>query len=146
MVAKRWDCGWELHIEDVGVTQVKRLNNAEETARDYIALDRDLDPDSFDVEITPDVGEELGRGIAEAKRATADAERAQERAAKKNRRVADLLRQAGLSGREIALVLMVSPQRVSQLLSPGDKPGLLRRYGGRDAGREEVPGDKRRLA
>jgi predicted transcriptional regulator len=48
--------------------------------------------------------------------AVSDAEQAQERAAVSTRRVARRLRSEGLTGREIAVVLRVSPQRVSQLL------------------------------
>jgi hypothetical protein len=114
--AKRWKRGWELHIDGVGVTQVRRLNAAEAAAKDYIALDLGFAPEEIDVEIVPDVGDELGRGIAEAKKATAEAERAQEFAAQRNRGVASSLKREGLTGREIAQVLRISPQRVSQLL------------------------------
>jgi len=126
--AKRWKRGWELHIEDVGVTQVRRLNTAEATVKDYIALDLGFAPEEVEVEIVPDMGADLGRGIAEAKKATAEAERAQELAARRNRGVAKTLKREGLTGREIAQVLRVSPQRVSQLLgSSMSRQGRSRR-------------------
>jgi len=37
--AKRWEHGWELHIEGVGVTQSRTLWDAEEMARDPAADD-----------------------------------------------------------------------------------------------------------
>lgn len=47
-------CGglYELDIEGVGVTQAADMSEAEEMARDYIALDLDVSPGSFDLVIT----------------------------------------------------------------------------------------------
>ncbi|MFF5264619.1 hypothetical protein ACFY4C_37325 [Actinomadura viridis] len=123
VTAKRWAEGWELHIADglggeVGVTQVPRIHNAEDVVRDYIALDLDIPPDSFEVRVVLDLEESLCLAISDAKQAAASANRAQEAAARKNRQVAEILEREGLNGREIAFVLQVSPQRISQLL-PG---------------------------
>jgi hypothetical protein len=114
--AKRWAHGWELHIEGVGVTQSHTLRDAERMVRDYIALDMGTDPGSFDVEITPEIGGELGEKTEAARRAVAEAEDARRAAAVRSREAARELQGAGLSGRDIAAVLQVSPQRVSQLL------------------------------
>jgi DNA-binding CsgD family transcriptional regulator len=114
--AKRWEHGWELHIDDIGVTQSRTLNDAEAMVRDYIALDTGADPSSFDVEILPEVGEGLDEETRSARQAVAAAESAQRAAARQSREVAHRLKSAGLSGREIAVVLQLSPQRVSQLL------------------------------
>lgn len=118
VTAKRWRRGWELHIDGVGVTQVKRLNDAEAMVRDFIALDLEVAPESFDVEITPSVSPDVDRAIKAAKVATEQAEQAQESAAASTREVAGSLKEEGLSGREIAALLKVSPQRVSQILKP----------------------------
>lgn len=115
--AKRWARGWELHIDGVGVTQSKTLNDAETMARDYIALDTGAAPTSFNVEILPEVGGGLDEETQEARQAVTAAEKAQHTAASLSRSVARKLSSEGLSGREIAVVLKVSPQRVSQLLS-----------------------------
>lgn len=40
MTAQPWQKGWELHIKDVGVTQVKSLARATDQARDYAAGSR----------------------------------------------------------------------------------------------------------
>jgi hypothetical protein len=114
--AKRWAHGWELHIEGVGVTQSHTLRDAERMARDYIALDTGMDPGSFDIKVTPEIGGELGEKTAAARRAVADADEARRAAAVRSRDAARDLQGAGLSGRDIAAVLQVSPQRVSQLL------------------------------
>lgn len=116
VTAKRWSHGWELHIRGVGVTQSRSLIDAEEMARDFIALDLDVPPDSFDVEVAPQVSQVLDAEIKAARRATAEAAVVLEAAARRSREAARHLREAGLTGRDIAAVLRVSPQRVSQLL------------------------------
>lgn len=121
VTAKRWQHGWELHIDRVGVTQSRSLADAETMVRDYIALDLEVPPDSFHVEITPEIPGSLGTELAEARRAVADAADAQREAAAKSRAAARRLKAAGLSGRDIAAVLDLSPQRVSQLLHDHDR-------------------------
>ena len=117
--AKRWARGWELHIDGVGVTQSHTLHDAEAMARDYIMLDTDAPDGSFGIEIVPEVGGGLDEKTRAARAAVAEADQAQRRAAARSRLAARDLRQAGLSGRDIAAVLKVSPQRVSQLLKSG---------------------------
>ncbi len=117
--AKRWEHGWELHIDGVGVTQSRSLRDAEMMARDLISRRLGLAADSFDVAITPEIGGGLDEQTRAAREAVTDADRAQRRAAAQSREAARRLRQAGLSGRDIAKVLDVSPQRVSQLLKTG---------------------------
>ena len=56
VTAKRWSGGWELHIDGVGVTQSHTLDDAGIMARDYIAMDLDVQSDSFDVHIVPELG------------------------------------------------------------------------------------------
>lgn len=115
--AKRWARGWELHIDGIGVTQSRSLGDAESMARDYIVLDRDVPPESFALEIVPEVGGGLDTDIREAREIVTTAAEMQQRAAERSRRVARRLKSQGLTGRDIARVLGVSPQRVSQLLS-----------------------------
>ena len=117
--AKRWEHGWELHIEGVGVTQSRTLWDAEEMARDLIGRREDLPEDAFAVTITPEIGGGLDEESRAAREAVKAADQAQRRAAAQSRTAARRLRQAGLSGRDIAKVLNVSPQRVSQLLRTG---------------------------
>jgi hypothetical protein len=114
--ARRWARGWELHIDGVGVTQSHSLSDAEEMVRDYIALDADVDPYSFDVVIVAEVGDGLDGDIADVRRAIREAEQAQVHAAERSRALVRQLAAKGLSGKDTAKVLGVSPQRVSQLL------------------------------
>lgn len=115
--AQRWARGWELDIDGVGVTQSHSLANAEGMARDYIALDLDIEPDSFDVNVTPVVGDGLDQAIRAARALTQAAGETQRAAAAQARHVARQLKAKGLSGRDIAQMLDVTPGRVSQLLS-----------------------------
>lgn len=117
--AKRWEHGWELHIEDVGVTQSRSLWDAEMMARDLISRRLGVSPESFGVAVTPEIGGGLDERTRAAREAVSSADRAQRAAAAQSREAARRLRQAGLSGRDIAKVLDVSPQRVSQLLKTG---------------------------
>jgi len=68
------------------------------------------------VEITPEVGDGLDAAVREARAAVRKAEKMRRTAAAQSRDVARKLRAKGLSGRDVASVLAVSPQRVSQLL------------------------------
>src|SRR6266567_607049 len=117
--AKRWEHGWELHIDGLGVTQSRSLRDAEMMARDLISRRLGLAADSFDVAITPEIGGGLDEQTRAAREAVTDADRAQRRAAARSGEAARRVRQAGLSGRDIAKVLDVSPQRVSRLLKTG---------------------------
>lgn len=118
VTARRWARGWELHIADVGVTQSPTLAGAEKMVREYIALAFDLDTeDGFDVRITPEVDAEIARELADARQAAKDAEAAQRAAATRWREVARRLHRGGMSGNDIARVLDVSKQRVSQLIN-----------------------------
>lgn len=128
--AKRWARGWELHVDGVGVTQAHRLASAEEMARSYIAMMRDVSPESIKVNIIPEIDGELGKAATDARRMVKQAEQAQLSAAAQSRAVAHQLRENGLSGRDIAAVLQLSPQRVSQLLRPSLKTERTGQKGG----------------
>jgi DNA-directed RNA polymerase specialized sigma24 family protein len=116
VTAKRWKFGWELHIDGIGVTQCRSLARAKDAAREYIALALDIDDEkTIDVSVTPDIGGGLMAKVAAAREESRRAELAQRRAAGQQRAVAKALKEEGLSGGEVAAVLGVSPQRVSQL-------------------------------
>jgi len=114
--AKRWVHGWELHIDGVGVTQSRNLDGAERMVRDYIESLTDRDTSGDEVVIKPEVGGGLDEATQAAREAVAAADRAVREAAAQSRKVARELKEAGLSGRDIAAILRVSAQRVSQLL------------------------------
>lgn len=116
--AERWEGGWELHIDGLGVTQSRTLATAQRHARDYIetATGTDLTQDDV-VTIIPSLGD-LTTRAERARKATRAAAAAQERAAAQAREVASDLRASGLSVQDVAAVMHVSRGRVSQLTSP----------------------------
>ena len=123
VAAVRWPLGWELHIEGVGVTQSKSLVDAEETVRDYIALEYDIeDESSFAVVITPQLDEELASAVEAAREGVREFERVRSETKRRSRHAAHTLKARGLKGYDIAKILHVSDQRVSQLLKAEDAP------------------------
>jgi hypothetical protein len=84
--------------------------------RDYIALDLGLEPYSFEVVITPEVGDGIDQEVADVRRKIREAERAQAQAGEWSRALVRRLVAKGLSGKDTAKILGVSPQRVSQLM------------------------------
>lgn len=118
VVAKRWRRGWELHIAGVGVTQCRSLADAEGMARDYIASDLDIDEDSFDVRVIPEVGNGVDQKVEQTREEISAAALAQTKAAESSRALVNELKELGLSGKDMAAVLGITPQRVSQLARP----------------------------
>jgi len=114
--ARRWKHGWELHIDGVGVTQSRNLAGAEQMVRDYIETLTDHDTADDAVIIKPEVGGGLDQEAEAAREAISEAEHALRAAAFRSRQVARQLSEEGLSGKDIAAILHVSAQRVSQLL------------------------------
>src|SRR5262245_28976411 len=94
--AVRWAQGWELHIDGVGVTQVRSLARAEQQVRDYVATLLDMDANTATVEVVPDLGS-VQKQIDTARRRSCEAEEAQRKAAEDVRRVVVKLRDSGLS-------------------------------------------------
>ncbi len=114
--ARRWKHGWELHVDGVGVTQSRNLDGAEQMVRDYVETLTNHDTADDAVIIQPEVGGGLDEAAKAAREAVTEAEQALRAAAARSRLVARQLRDEGLSGRDIAAILHVSAQRVSQLL------------------------------
>jgi DNA-directed RNA polymerase specialized sigma subunit len=112
--ARRWKHGWELHIDDVGVTQSRTLDRADQMVRDYIESLTDRDASDAKVEIKVELGQ-LDDEVKNVRELLAAADEQQRRASSAYRRLAADLRAAGLSVSDTATVLGVSRGRVSQL-------------------------------
>ena len=69
--AIRWEHGWELHVDDVGVTQCATLDQADRQVRDYICTALDLD--RYDGGTLGSSSDEFGAVDADAHRLEADA-------------------------------------------------------------------------
>lgn len=102
-------------------SQCRRLEQAEEHAREAIALGLDIEPDSVtevDLRIEPpaDVAEILG----ELEHAETEAREAADRATRLRRKAAAALAERGFPMRDIGRLIGVSHQRVSQILADTD--------------------------
>jgi predicted XRE-type DNA-binding protein len=104
-------------VEGVGATQAKTLDKVDHMARALVADMLDEPYESVHVAVMIDLPDDVSHRI-ETMNSTA------ERAAALNREAAELqyalvaeLRQQALTGREIAVILKVTPGRVSQIES-----------------------------
>ena len=121
--AVRWEHGWELHIDGVGVTQSRGLTDAERMVRDYLRLDMgDKAAREANIVIKPDV-DDLTEEVAAVRHTSAELRKAQDAFAGVQRTLVGQLKSRGLTGADIAKVLEISPQRVSQLLEGGAQDG-----------------------
>jgi predicted RNase H-like HicB family nuclease len=99
-------------------TQAKRLDQVESMVKDAAEL---LGAGDVDVDVVPQLPADVGEEIQAARQVHAQVISLQERAAAKYREVAARLRREGLTVRDVAAVLEVSPQRVSQLVPAAAK-------------------------
>jgi len=120
--ASREDGWWIVTVPELdAVTQAKRLEQVESQARGLIAAWLDVDPDSVEVTVEPAVPQAVSRKLQRAAAARAKADTEQRRAAELIRSAAQDLAMAGLSVRDIGMVLGVSHQ-YAQRLKAGRTP------------------------
>lgn len=121
-VCRRSGKWWAIAVPELkGVhTQARRLDQAEHMTREAIALMLDVAPDSFDVEVRPEVPDE----VTAALHARQEAERAEEHANSVTRNAVTSLLARGLTVRDAGKLLNLSPQRVSQIAqsTPNQSP------------------------
>jgi hypothetical protein len=113
----RW---WMISIPALdGLTQARRLDEVEDMARSYISVDTDAPPSTVELgKVSIWVGtDEVNTAHDEIAALRAEARAAEERAAERAREVANRLAAADVPVRDIAAVLGVSHQRVSQLVN-----------------------------
>ncbi len=118
--AVKWEHGWELHVEGLGVSQCRTLATAAQQVRDFVATitdtDTDTDTDDAEIVVSVTVGG-IEKDVERARKMTADAITKQQLAAAESRRVARELRGAGLSVADTARVMDISKGRAAQLTS-----------------------------
>jgi len=114
--AIKWSGGWELHIDGIGVTQVRTLDRAATQVRDYLETLLDEKITDAEVVVIPALGG-LEEEVVAARREVSEAAAAQIHAAERSRAIARELRARGLSVTDTAAVLGISRGRVSQLVS-----------------------------
>lgn len=127
--AERSDRGWWIvRVLDMRhvVTQARRASEVEEMARDVIALLEDVPPDSFDIDLSYRVADDLDSAIADVRRLRQEADEITTRSRAATADVARRMRDAGLSVREIGALLGIAHQRAQQILA-APKPAPPRR-------------------
>ena len=111
---------WSLVASDVGgrevASQSRRLDQADAAIREAIALVLDVDVDDVEVEISPDlrlveISDETLEAL-ELRRALAELS---DRARRRTPAAIAELRSAGLTVRDVAQLLGITPSRVSQI-------------------------------
>jgi predicted RNase H-like HicB family nuclease len=110
---------WALSVPEVpGVhTQARKMSGAADMAREAIALVMDVDPLSFDIQLEFELDERIRNLVDESRALTREAEATRDEAAARSRAAVRAMLDDGLTQREAAVVMGVSPQRLSQLVS-----------------------------
>jgi len=117
VTATRWERGWELDIDGVGVTQSRTLRDAEEMVRDYLRLEGVKGHADAGLHIIVEIE---GVDMDEVRAVKGDQDRVAKEmreVAKSTRDVAKKIKRAGLTGADAARVMGVSEQRFSQLMN-----------------------------
>jgi predicted RNase H-like HicB family nuclease len=116
--ARRVGGWWALDVEGVpgAHTQVRRIDQAEEMAREAIAGVLDRAPGSFEILVAPEVPAAVRNMVDRAAKARSDAAQAQDAAAQLTRDAAQRLVDEGLTVRDAGVLLGVSHQRIAQLV------------------------------
>lgn len=109
---------WLVRVPDVGsAAVVRRLSNAVEMASLAIEANTDNAPGTYALDMSIQVGDGIDAEVGKAKALADNAAELRLRATDQMRHAARHMDRLGLKGAEIAVVLDVSPQRVSQLLN-----------------------------
>lgn len=115
---------WELKVDHIGVTQSRKASGAEAMIRDFLCIMEAEDAETATIDIEWHLSDDLDRRIRTTRATTAEAARLQSKAASAAREIIALLKAEGLSGRDIAIILGLSEQRVSQLSKSADTAAL----------------------
>lgn len=134
VVCRRSGGWWAISVPDLkGVhSQVRRLDQVPDMAREAIALMLDVAPETIQVEVSPEVPSPVSEAL-EARRA---ARLAEEIADRTTAAAARVLLDDGFTVRDVGALLGLSPQRISQIA-----PSAARR-----ANAESLPATARAIA
>ena len=121
VIARRTEDGWNLHVGDLGTVPARSLATAEKTARSYVVANTGRSEGEVIVHVQPKLDLRLGEVVQEARATSAQLAELTALAAARSRGAAEQLRSAGMSNADIAVVLGVSDQRVSQLFGKNGK-------------------------
>lgn len=117
-ICERSDGWWAVHVPEVdgAFTQAKRLEQVPAMVADAVSLLTGVPVANINVTVRPMLEDQLGLTLwADAGFVQAQARAMQDEAARLARQAVAVLREQGLSVRDVAALLKLSPQRVSQL-------------------------------
>lgn len=114
-VATREGKWWVVKVDGVGTTQGRTTDEAEQMAIDLVAAMLEIDPSEVEVTIDFHLPGDGDKQVAEAREAHRKALLAMETAAAKIRSALSMVLATGITKKDAARLLRVSPQRVSQL-------------------------------
>ena len=117
-IARRSGDWWAVEVPEVdgAFTQAKRLDQIPEMVADAVSLLEDVPVEQVVVTVVPDIGDPaLLESADHVREQIAAAQAAQTAAAAASRAVVKQLRGKGLPVRDVAVIMNVSAQRVSQL-------------------------------
>ena len=117
--ARAWreDAWWVVDVDGVGATQARTLDKVDHMARALVADLLDEPYESVQVTVEIDLPDDISHQIAAMNSAVDRAARLGREAAEMQAEIVARLQQQALTGREIAVILKVTPGRVSQIAS-----------------------------
>jgi len=119
---------WHVEVPEIDrVTQARNISEVDDMARDLIAIMAGVEPDSFELDVRIQLPDSVRAHLSEVERARGAEAEARSHAAAELRAAAAELKNAGLSVRELGVVLGISYQRASQLTSRSDASAERRR-------------------
>ncbi len=114
----RGDVFWLVHVPEIDhYTQARNLGEVEPMARDLIAVMKEIDPQSFNLDVSVELPEEVTAHLERSQALRQESDRTKHLAAQEVRVAAKELRERGLTVRDIGAALDVSYQRAHQLIS-----------------------------
>lgn len=115
---------WVVTVPTVGATQARTAEQAEKMAASLVSIVLGVAPESVRIDLELQLGNELQQEIVAARLAIDNAAQAQQAAAAASRQVVRRILDQGLSQRDAARVLKLSPQRIHQLAMSRDRNGV----------------------
>lgn len=106
---------WVIEVEGVGTTQARSTTEAQEMALDLVHAMTEEPVSQIEVDLSFHLSDEIDAQVRQAREDAVAAERAQTAAAERLRAALRRILAEGVTKRDAARILKVSPQRISQL-------------------------------
>ncbi len=114
----RGDVFWLVYVPEINhYTQARNLGEVEPVARDLIAVMKEIDPQSFVLDVSVELPDAVSKHLARSQSLRQESDRTKHLAAQEVRVAAKELRERGLAVRDIGAALDMSYQRAHQLIS-----------------------------